>query len=316
MAGKKILILGNGFDLAHDFPTRYGDFLERCKTRSFQKMLPQIKNNIWIEYFKEIYDENGIKEENWVDFESEMSIIIRFIDKSSENLLREYDTLFPGTKHIESEKKDDYEKMKKFDENLFKICKAENHRKFIPPNAKYYFKMPIKNLRKRCFEDLERLIYALEQYLIEVAEKKDADKLSIIENIHPDYIINFNYTHTYERLYNDKIPVFHIHGECGKKENNMVLGIDEYWTDEECDNHTNFAIFKKFVQRVQQKTGTTHIKWLNEIHKIYQAENEMSDIYTFGHSLDITDKDILQGFFTSDATRIHIYCKDKKMKVN
>ena len=54
------------------------------------------------------------------------------------------------------------------------------------------------------------------------------------------------------------------------------------------------------------------IKWLNEINDIYQTEKLMSDIYIFGHSLDITDKDILQGFFTSEATRIHIYCKDKE----
>lgn len=29
--GKKVLILGNGFDLAHDLPTRYSDFLKFCK---------------------------------------------------------------------------------------------------------------------------------------------------------------------------------------------------------------------------------------------------------------------------------------------
>lgn len=29
--GKTILILGNGFDLAHGLPTRYSDFLEFCK---------------------------------------------------------------------------------------------------------------------------------------------------------------------------------------------------------------------------------------------------------------------------------------------
>ena len=28
---KKILILGNGFDLAYDLPTKYKDFLEFCE---------------------------------------------------------------------------------------------------------------------------------------------------------------------------------------------------------------------------------------------------------------------------------------------
>ncbi len=26
-----ILVIGNGFDLAHGLPTKYGDFLELCK---------------------------------------------------------------------------------------------------------------------------------------------------------------------------------------------------------------------------------------------------------------------------------------------
>lgn len=29
--GKTVLILGNGFDLAHDLPTRYSDFLKFCR---------------------------------------------------------------------------------------------------------------------------------------------------------------------------------------------------------------------------------------------------------------------------------------------
>lgn len=29
--GKRILILGNGFDLAHNLPTKYSNFLDFCK---------------------------------------------------------------------------------------------------------------------------------------------------------------------------------------------------------------------------------------------------------------------------------------------
>lgn len=29
--GKTVLILGNGFDLAHGLPTRYSDFLDFCQ---------------------------------------------------------------------------------------------------------------------------------------------------------------------------------------------------------------------------------------------------------------------------------------------
>lgn len=83
-------------------------------------------------------------------------------------------------------------------------------------------------------------------------EKIPCDKMDIITRIQPDYVMNFNYTNTYERTYSineEKPKVFHVHGECnaGKtmEDNNMVLGIDEYLKDERKDIHTNFSIFKK-----------------------------------------------------------------------
>ena len=315
MKGKKILILGNGFDLAHGLPTQYGDFLEYCKKvygiidsniylnermdLILRKIYQYIKANIWLEYFEGVYAENEIKGENWIDFESEISFIVSFIDRFSENLLKMRQELLDELQNPQNE---NYKKL-----NIFANC--------LPR----YINKTNKDTRKRCFEDLEDFICALQIYLLEIVEKKDIKELGIIKNIDPDYIINFNYTHTYERLYNDKAEVFHIHGECKEiyKENginNMVLGIDEYWSKKKRNKHTNFAIFKKFVQRIRKKTGTKHIEWLNEINEIYQQdkENGISDIYIFGHSLDITDKDILQGFFKSKATRIHIYCKDRE----
>ncbi len=58
----------------------------------------------------------------------------------------------------------------------------------------------------------------------------EVKKKSIIDEIKPDYVISFNYTHTYNRIYNiDENNICFIHGECCQnKNNNMVLGIDEY----------------------------------------------------------------------------------------
>ena len=56
--GKTILILGNGFDLAHGLPTRYSDFLEFCQrvttiwaydTTSTDKMVAARYGTMWIE---------------------------------------------------------------------------------------------------------------------------------------------------------------------------------------------------------------------------------------------------------------------------
>ena len=53
--GKSILILGNGFDLAHNLPTKYSNFLDFCK--------------IVDKFFKDDIDIFG----NWfIDFENTM----------------------------------------------------------------------------------------------------------------------------------------------------------------------------------------------------------------------------------------------------
>ena len=112
----KILVIGNGFDLAHGLPTKYTDFLDFVKVIrqiiykndrddminiKWGNMGKQLKNivkkninesvfvntrlvwinifvdNVWIDYF--LHCEMHMKE-NWIDFESEISNVIRSID--------------------------------------------------------------------------------------------------------------------------------------------------------------------------------------------------------------------------------------------
>ena len=106
----------------------------------------------------------------------------------------------------------------------------------------------------------------------------------------------------------------------------MVLGIDEYWTGNEQDERTNFTIFKKFAQRIQKHTGNDSYRYLKEIRRIFKGNKKIwsgnvgplkvhpdgvSYIYVFGHSLDVTDKDILSNFIGDDATSVTVYCGDK-----
>ena len=112
-----ILVIGNGFDLAHKLPTRYNDFLgfvERFlniintpqilrqgelknteKTvykyidhlifneQQLCKELEQlVKDNIWIEYFLQ---NPMYQKENWIDFENEISKVIQSLDQNLSN---------------------------------------------------------------------------------------------------------------------------------------------------------------------------------------------------------------------------------------
>ena len=346
---KTVLILGNGFDLAHKLPTSYIDFLNFCyvakaicgtnidfataikrKTMNevmrekliniynthynnygykeqndeneyleIEKIYQCTNNNIWYNYLCEVCNNDEAVGKNWIDFESEISFIIQSIDKSSINL---------------------------YDDN-FDFLNPNNYENDIFINKIQMFEVTLKHLnykivnliklRKDLYDDLKNLTKALEIYLYNFVEKIEVnDKINVIEEIKPDYIINFNYTHTYQTIYGGDIELFHVHGEVNKDPNNMVLGIDEYWTAEKRDTHTNFTIFKKFAQRIQKRTGNKHFEIANELAKhnelIGSIHCDNVYIYIFGHSLDVTDRDILKMFLSDDFFNVTIFCKDEE----
>lgn len=384
--GKKILIIGNGFDLAHSLPTRYSEFIDFCQKveciwnmglntdhadaiNDFRKyyispwktdesirsaiedafknrhaeqidgkkqytvttdnaelteIYNMLDNNIWYKYFCKLLRDKKMRGENWIDFEFEIRLIIEEVDRNTSAL------------------SDKWKNIKKNNESnllifalFFHDCimKRKNHDKENQFTEDKFNDITIKDLRKETYYDLDRLIRALELYLSAFVEKIELkSKIPEIEALDPDFVINFNYTNTYEKNYK-KADIHYIHGKAdanrSAKDSNLVLGIDEYWPPSECDRHTFFTIFKKFSQRIQKHTGNDCYRYLAEIKKLYDPTKKIwhgkddddkfkyhhdgiSDIYIFGHSLDITDKDILAGFIGSEAASVTVYCLDKE----
>lgn len=105
---EKILLIGNGFDLAHGLPTTYHDFLDFLKRidpknskelvycdKRIEKMIGQLENqeclkkiqalfpsNLWYNYFLKKYNMN----QNWCDFESEIEYVDKQLEKINEQL--------------------------------------------------------------------------------------------------------------------------------------------------------------------------------------------------------------------------------------
>ena len=85
-----LLIIGNGFDLAHGLPTRYTDFLIYCRdydennpisksNELNEEFISFVKDNIWLKYFlNSTIDINSSK--TWIDFEKQLAEVIRNID--------------------------------------------------------------------------------------------------------------------------------------------------------------------------------------------------------------------------------------------
>lgn len=330
----QILILGNGFDIEHGLPTKYIDFLEFIddfleigesadrdiaidevsddrKKKFFKEMfsttdnklieqlLLKVKNNIWIKYFKR--NEEYIKE-NWIDFEKEISNIIKLLEKAKSEY--ELEAIFYNDEIKASEAYIKYQK---------EIYSWHRSGEFYISESTFSFQ------KNKLLEDLNMLINALEIYLAEYVGKLPVNKYNPdIAALRPTHVLSFNYTDTYYRIYDTggrNIEYDFIHGRA--KENNdspeMVLGIDEYLSDEERSKNVEFIEFQKYYQRMQKRTSCYYKDWDE---KILQASKNGKDkkveLYIFGHSLDVTDKDILREFLLNDNVKTTIFIYNQK----
>ena len=129
-----------------------------------------------------------------------------------------------------------------------------------------------------------------------------------IDAIHPDAIFSFNYSDTWKRVYEynrGNVKYSFIHGKAQSipyifnmdiciDKNQMVLGIDEYLPTDRRNKEVEFIAFKKYYQRIYKKTENEYKSWLAEIDKQRkEGRNQENKLYIFGHSLDVTDGDIL-----------------------
>lgn len=359
-----ILVIGNGFDLAHGLPTKYTDFLEFIKVIKqavskdklsgidwgntdikVQNLLKSnkgkvqenlfsnrqmwkdlINNNIWLKYFQQC---NINKKENWIDFESEISEVIQSVDKDMHN-----HDIDDAIENISSDFLMDYHTRR----DTKYIVAAQTIQEDLPEGITY------KEIRNRLLDDLNRLIRALEIYLCDYIEKLVIEKKSPdIEGLEVDFILSFNYTHIFSKLYNVSSqskkavadPFDYIHGETdisnSIETNNMVLGIDEYLGKKRRNKDIEFIAFKKYYQRIYKQTGSKYKKWMETIKAQAQQIDDtiknqypvqipydkipnkfINRLYIFGHSLDVTDRDILRDLILHDNVYTTIFYHSKE----
>ena len=353
-----ILIIGNGFDLAHGLQTSYKDFLTFTKEFANYKTITEKGNVIdrqnlkepkYIEYlsklFNESKDDNGVKK--IIDELDEMikdNIWLKHFDKVQKNNVQ---TCFEvkrakvkdGWIDFESEISrviQEFEEVLKINNNIFREDKGNNswYELLNMRQAEMFERLGIKldnnieedvsEKKEKGLKDLDKLIRCLEIYLSDYINKVRVEKtlLDIKELLPIDKVLSFNYTNTFERLYkNSSLVEFdYIHGQAdiekGINTNNMVLGIDEYLKGEERNENIEFIAFKKFYQRIHKETGCLYKIWVAEIRADDDALNKgdvkQHNLFIFGHSLDITDRDVLRDLILNDNVQTVIFYKDKE----
>ena len=297
-----IVILGNGFDLAHGLKTKYGHFLEYCKEK-----YPTTKNvgvdnsknflfeNIWVKHFLN----KTLEGDKWIDLENEIYNVIVNLNKLS---------YFKNNASYE-----------KYSNMVFRVSKDymnfnfdEIKRHFENPEsvfARNCYNINVKDFISFLYEQLRDFVDEFEKYLIEEINTKEISKRYIFPIKKQGHlrIISFNYTNTFERLYDsksiyadDKPKYVYIHGKiCDSNNSELVLGTKTF------DNEqvfVEFNIFKKHNQRHRYGTIDSYQELLKELkdkRKIIKPT-----FHVIGHSLDNADHNILRHIFRAKEDSI------------
>lgn len=348
---KKILVIGNGFDIHHYLPTRYMDFLavvkrllelnkenrlhdcmylkymfgeespvckesayiQECnkihsdtlrQTRLNDESLKQIvriaENNIWFEYFFEMFP----VESGWIDFEKEIAKIASAVSHFFKIVrLDEQKAFQRGVGASDEELSlEEYTILKMFPKlftNIGYMTLMVNDEYIIFNHEHEEIKIDESKIAEKMRESLEDLSHALTLYMEEFVQKittnKKSDNDKLFESM--EAVINFNYTNTFSRLYDENTPAYYIHGSVEKR--NIVLGINADDEDDLENLDLRFIFLKKYYQRVQKNTVYNYTECLKG--------SKNYELYFVGHSLDVTDRDILTSLIANENVKSIFY---------
>lgn len=317
----RILITGNGFDLHHNLPTWYEDFM---------KIIKFISENHEID-FESLYQNaknyEGIKQA----FTNTISISLHTIDEITEitgkNLLYQYfqkeyniDTWIDFESKLEYLLNCVYNSIKLLRKNIFSAGTLPHNARIsvkekLDGKVEYASVLNVLNVVQTNFLFItinERFLIKKENFIVDIDEQKILDlifsqlmefkklfhiylstfvtplldqRTDTITNIDFyklfDYHFTFNYTATANKIYDGRTKLFYLHGKSEEGKENIVFGINELFNKEE--NADDYLRFTKYYQKYAYRTD---YHFLNDI-----QFNRSSDyqIFFWGHSLDKSD---------------------------
>lgn len=271
-----------------------------------------IDSNIWFEYFSKTLN----RDLGWIDFEKEIFMIINTLndiidDDSNTVFLPERDLLQPFVLSNFRFFIDIYEDAEINPMDDFDI--KEEYLKEYPYNSGIFVAD-----KKRIFEELYNKLYAFSkalniyfdcfvESLFSMLPRDEYIRKCRINLLKlADIAISFNYTRTLEKVYLNE-NTYHVHGTIDKE--NIVLGVNADEIDGVGTNNTALIKFKKYYQREIYGTDIEYINWYRET----ISAKKKYRVIVIGHSLDMTDKDILSTIFQK-ADKIYIAYYDDERK--
>lgn len=334
----RVLITGNGFDLALGYRTRYEDFMKfllNSKDKTFDDFFLFVKkewriqksnkkviksfydaagkvlsNNFIIEYLNNFHS----KTLSWADFETEIlhigncleSIVSALQDDKS--LVQDgYIIALPFNGDI----KYYVNYLSFFKNNSLFFIDVDN-----PSRDEVYFYikdkeiLKSKGIRTQALRFINEIPNRFYKALLELSDLFDLylqiESSRRITNKKIKYNFNGVITYNYTNFYNSNTYVFHVNGETSNNDSEgVIFGVDSNWNF----RTTKFDGVTKKVQRL------AHNIRLGEVDSFLKMTTEL---YVFGFSLPVADKDSIKYFLTKtnpdSLNNIYIFYKSSGNK--
>lgn len=273
------------------------------------QMISLVKNNMWFKYLLSSLNRNV----NWIDFEKEIAMVVqayqhlfdkKISDRVNINKYNSYDHTiikyfgFPFI-DVQGVVTSGYKIIK--DEYLIEYPQGSNIKML---NKEEVIKVILKELRDLAEALKLYLKLFVDSILDELKKDNNFSWSETFENV--DAVITFNYTNTFEKIYNQEIDVYHLHGNVNSE---IVLGINPDDSDRIETIDTSLVKFKKYFQRTMISSDSEYINFFNNI----KEPPHFNALYIIGHSLDVTDKDMIEDLFRiSHKIYILNYDNDEK----
>lgn len=270
-----LLVIGNGFDLAHGLKTTYDDFLGWAyENGEMGKYWGFDLNAYWKRY-------HTLKKERTVEIEDGV-----LVNHSPTSVGQEYH--LPD--YVETLFKKQNDTWIDLENNLASVINKCSAKWFKRSSGFAYEEF------KSLFDDF--IVAMFEKYIASVVNVVELQQILSVGNA--DLVLSFNYSNTYERLYKTKrnTPICYINGQASddKYSSNIVFGCDCYSAE-----YRELSWYDKTSQRHEKNSDCRYKDWLK-----WNEKNPLS-IFIVGHSLGRTDYDILRHFVMNRINRTYVY---------
>ena len=325
----RIILIGNGFDLAHGLRTGYKNFIDYYWDNKINIFLQAYNTRNQI--MRNISPFNG---DNYEDDDFIINQVPRIINISfnSQPDKYGYEKMIYYIKSIN----ENLDRRIKFNNNLLENISIPSLNNWVDIEEIYYSELikDIKNVNKdeyiksviKLHEEFSKIQNELEHYLTNIITEKPPKRNDIFyDHIYSDLLrkdfidkygndealenvlfINFNYTSTIQLYINNEqinTQLINIHGELNNDNNPIIFGYgdeidDQYKSIEKINKNELFQNIKSI--KYSKNTNYRNILKFLELHDDYQ-------IFIFGHSCGLSDRTLLNTLFENE------YCKSIKI---